>query len=158
LGQYLNNIILVRHGKAKIVNGSLERSLTEEGIEEVRSVASFVAKAGLTIDQIRHSEKKRASETAQIFGNHLTPEKGIIPVADLLPNDDIIPIAKMIDKETFPVMFVGHLPFLGRLVSYLLTGNTEKNIIRFPASGALSLIQEAGIWSIEWMITPAMLK
>lgn len=149
-------LYLVRHGEAKSKLEDPQRSLTERGKRETEHVASFVEQMKPRIYQIQHSGKKRAEETAAIFGAHLSPEAGIVTVSGLLPNDDVLPVAIMLKKETSPLMLVGHLPFLDRLVGYLVAENAEHCVVRFPASGTICLVQENGIWGVEWMVIPTM--
>jgi phosphohistidine phosphatase len=55
-------------------------------------------------------------------------------------------------------MIVGHLPFLGKLVSLLATGNEYTNIVAFEAGGMACLNRsDPGQWQIEWVITPPIL-
>ncbi len=44
--------------------------------------------------------------------------------------DDVEAFASQITQDS-DVMFVGHLPFLDRLVSFLVTGNQEKSVFEF---------------------------
>ncbi|HAS54733.1 MAG TPA: hypothetical protein DCS42_11745 [Nitrospiraceae bacterium] len=64
-----------------------------------------------------------------------------------------------LDEEKQPIMLVGHLPYMGRLASVLLCGNSEKETITFTAGSMLCLHRSTeGAWTVQWMITPAMLR
>jgi len=53
-------------------------------------------------------------------------------------------------------MLVGHLPFMERLASFLITGSADKPVIRFQNSGIVCLEKEtdAGHWTIRWTLFP----
>ena len=55
-------------------------------------------------------------------------------------------------------MVVGHMPFLGRLASQLLSGSESAGAVRFRQGGILCLNYDKDTgWQIEWMIVPDML-
>ena len=66
-------VYLVQHGEAKRAEEDPERPLTDQGKEEVSNVAAFLAQGGVNVNQIRHSGKRRAEETARIMTEHLSP-------------------------------------------------------------------------------------
>ena len=147
-------LYLVQHGEAKREDEDPQRSLTEQGAADVERVAAFAARIGLQIHQIRHSGKRRAEQTAQILERHLSPSEGTVALSGLAPKDDVQPVAKALKKETRPVMLVGHLPFLDRLTSLLVTGKSGRSIVQFRNGGIVCLRCEDGDWAIVWIITP----
>ena len=50
--------------------------MTEHGAEIVRRMADWPAQVSITVDQIRHSGKRRAEHTVSIFAFRLNPPKG----------------------------------------------------------------------------------
>jgi len=55
-------------------------------------------------------------------------------------------------------MIVGHLPFLGKLASLLLTGCESANTVAFKQGGIVCLSRsELKQWQINWMVTPEIL-
>lgn len=151
------NLYLVRHGEAKRKEEDPERPLTDRGKKDVKKVAFFLAQSGLEVNQIRHSGKKRAEETALIIGDHITPSAGVRAVQGLAPNDDVVPLAEVLQFESESVMFVGHLPFVSRLASLLLTGHAERSVVRFQMGACVCLTKENGYWSLRWFVTPDLL-
>lgn len=151
---HLLNLYLVRHGEAKDASEDTQRSLTENGRKAVQQIASFLRKQNLHMDQIQHSGKTRAKETADILAQHLSPSQGTIAVEGLAPNDDVNPIAEIIQHENRAIMLVGHLPFLNRLASLLLFNSPGQNIFHILPSSVLSLNRTGEIWELEWMLTP----
>ena len=147
-------LYLVQHGEAKPKEEDPERPLTDRGTEEVTKVATFLARSGIKVNQIRHSGKRRAEETASILGQNLSPPAGVRAVQGLAPKDGVDPIAEVLQLETNPIMLVGHLPFLNRLASLLLTGDEEKTVVHFRMGGCVCLVKEEEQWSMAWAITP----
>ena len=147
-------LFLVQHGEAKPENEDPERSLTEQGAEIVERMADWAARMGIKVDEIRHSGKRRAEQTATIFAKHLNPPNGVIAVSGLNPNDDVTLVAASLQGEHESIMLVGHLPHLSRLLSFLVTGNPETEIIRFRNAGIVCLTQKEGKWAIDWVMQP----
>ncbi len=134
-------LFLVQHGKARPETDDPERSLTEQGAEIVGRMADWAAQVGLGVDQIRHSGKRRAEQTAMIFAKRLSPPKGVKAVKGLSPKDDVNQVAASLRSDQGSIMLVGHLPHLSRLVSLLLTGNPEIEVVRFRNAGIVCMTQ-----------------
>ena len=150
------DLFLVQHGEAKSEAEDPERSLTDRGAEVVRRMAAWAAQVGVKVDQIRHSGKRRAEQTAALLAEQLSPVNGTIAVAGLAPNDDVRPVAEGLQAERGSVMLVGHLPFLSRLASFLLTGDPEAGVIRFRMAGITCLSNQEGTWAVNWVVPPAL--
>ena len=67
-------------------------------------------------------------------------------------------IASEIEDMHENIMLVGHLPFIEKLASYLLTGSTEKQMIDFEQGGAACLKKFDNSWSITWMMLPEFIR
>ncbi len=147
-------LLLVQHGEAKTEAEDPVRPLAERGADAVRSMAVWAARAGVKVDQIRHSGKRRAEQTAAILADRLTPAQGVIVVSGLGPNDDVGTIAETIQGEQQFPMLVGHLPFLSRLTGLLVTGDASTSVVAFRNAGIVCLTDKEGTWSIKWAMTP----
>ena len=149
-------LYLIQHGEAKSESEDPNRSLTERGRTETLRVANKARKLGVNPYKILHSEKLRARQTAEIMADILGIKK--VEIAQgLNPNDNVHPWAKHISKENQDIMIVGHLPFMGRLVSLLLCGNENTGVIHFRYSAIGCLEQKQGNkWSVHWILTPEM--
>ena len=147
---------MVQHGKAFTEDVDPERRLTPEGVEETRRVAAALAAAGVRVDEIVHSGKARARQTAEIFAEYLKPSRGVKEVDGLAPNDDPAIWASRLAKISHDIMLVGHLPHLARLASLLLVGDPGKPIIRFRYSAAVALIRDEQGWGVAWVLTPEL--
>jgi phosphohistidine phosphatase len=147
-------LYLMQHGKALTKEENPDRPLTAQGKDEVERTAAFLARAGRELPEIWHSGKRRAEETAGIVAKHLQLQEGGVAMKGLNPNDDIHPVAERLQQRTTSVMIVGHLPFLSRLTSYLLSADTEKSLVQFQMGGIICLTQQDNRWIEEWMIVP----
>ena len=78
-------VYLVQHGESKSEMEDPERPLTKKGREAVGSVAGYLARLGTDIDQIIHSGRLRASQTAELFANRLSPSQGVCEKRGLVP-------------------------------------------------------------------------
>lgn len=150
-------LYLVQHGEAKSKSEDPERPLTGPGAAAVKAMAAWAARAGVDVREIRHSGKLRAQETAALFARDLKPANGVFAVDGLDPNDDVGPVVSNLATETAPIMIVGHLPFLSRLVGRLTTGDPEASVIGFRNGGIVCLVQEDEIWRIEWVVPPSLI-
>lgn len=152
-------LYLVQHGEAYPKSEDPNRSLTPQGQEDVARVAGLVQAAGVKVHQIRHSGKRRAQETAAILAEHLAPPGGVVSLPGLAPKDDVRPVAELLSRETRPLMFVGHRPFMDRLAGYLVLGDRDQRVIRFRKGGVVCVKYKAKkrAWSIQWAITPDLI-
>ena len=148
-------LFLVQHGKSLPKEEDPARGLSKYGIEETRAVAEAAAAQNVQVTRIIHSGKKRALQTAEIFTKILGPEAGIAEVPDLAPLDDVSTFSSTVNTEE-NIIVVGHLPFMERLVSYLVTGSTETLVVKFQNSGIVCLDRENDSQSffIRWTLFP----
>ncbi len=150
-------LYLVRHADPKSEAEDPERSLSDLGERQADRVGRFALDAGVKVNQIRHSGKKRAEETAGIVGRHLSPPKGVVATSGIAPMDDVVPVAEMLASEEDDIMLVGHLPFMNRLVSQLVFSIPDCAAVDFPKAGMVCLIRETGGWTIDWFVNPSVL-
>ena len=151
------NLYLVQHGEAKSKTEDPTRPLSDRGADLVRRIAAWSAHAQLPVDQIRHSGKKRAEQTAELLAEQLKPTRGVTAITGINPTDDVLPIANAIDLEEQAIMLVGHLPFLSRLAGQLVIGDPDKHLLRFRNAGIVCLSRDEGKWLINWAVIPQLL-
>ena len=150
-------LFLVQHGKSLPKEEDPDRGLSKLGIEETRVMAEMAAEQNVQVARIIHSGKKRALQTAEIFMKILEPEAGIAKGPALAPLDDVTTFTSRVSSEE-NIMVVGHLPFLERLVSYLVAGSPETLVIKFQNSGVVCLDTESGgePFFIRWTLFPRL--
>jgi len=148
-------IYLVQHAEAKPESEEPQRGLSDKGMNDIRKVASFIGKLNIQVDEILHSGKLRAKQTAEVLASALkvkfSETEGLAP---LDPPEIWANKIKNIDRS---VMLVGHLPHLARLCSLFLCGDKEKNIVSFKMAGVVCLKKENNIWSLNWMVIPEII-
>jgi phosphohistidine phosphatase len=151
-------LYLVRHGEAKSKTEDPDRHLCERGIAVVKKLAKFIKPLDLHVDAIWHSGKPRARETAELLLPAVTSKEGLVERKGLSPNDAVRTIRKELKQGEGDLMIVGHLPFLGCLVSTLIIGKEFPEIVGFETAGAVCLEQELnGEWTIRWVLPPELL-
>ena len=150
-------LFLVQHGKSLPKEKDPDRGLSGQGIEETQIVAEMAAEKNVQVSRIIHSGKKRALQTAEIFMKILEPESGIAKGPGLAPLDDVTTFTSTVSSEE-NIMVVGHLPFMERLVSYLVAGSPETLVIKFQNSGIVCLDTESGgePFFIRWALFPRL--
>ncbi len=152
-------LFIVRHGNALSKEADPQRGLSESGKEDVANVAAFLKRGNFQVERVFHSGKKRAWETAEMFRNCLTGN-GLFDERDWLgPLDPVVPVVKKIQNLSKYTMFVGHLPFVGKLVSHLITGNEDIGVVSFTPGMVVCLERDGNeIWSVAWVVSPELLK
>jgi phosphohistidine phosphatase len=148
-------LFLVQHGTSVPKEVDPECPLTDEGRDTVERIARDAAGHKIEVDLIQHSGKTRARQTADIMACYLKPPGGVHEASGLGPLDDVALAAKGLSGAE-NVMLVGHLPFMERLVSYLITGSTDRIVVKFQNSGIVRLDRapETGAWFIKWALMP----
>ena len=148
-------LFLVQHGKSLSKDIDPDQGLSEEGVADTQRIAEVAKEYNLNVKLIKHSVKTRARRTAEIFAAALNPEDGIQEVTGIKPMDDVAAFAENIHPQD-NVMLVGHLPFMERMTSFLITGSIENPVFKFQNSGIVCLDQdpETKSWFIKWSLMP----
>lgn len=152
------HLYLVRHGRAKSKLEDPAQNLSEEGLNEAAKVAGFVKAGGLHVGAVWHSGKARAAQTAEILVSAVKTDGGLVQHDGLAPNDPVDPVINEIEPYKTDLMIVGHLPFLSKLASKLLSDDETSEVISLCTGGVVCLehFSEAD-WKLAWMITPELL-
>ncbi|MEZ5274784.1 MAG: phosphohistidine phosphatase SixA [Opitutaceae bacterium] len=157
------NLFLMRHAHAVSEYEDVSRPLSPRGQAQVRIVGEHFDNRGL-IDatKIWHSPLQRARETAELFVRYANLAGFCREVEGLEPFDDVRGVARRLSGFNYPLMIVGHEPHLGRLVSLLVSGTVDHEIIHFHKGGICCLKRvetrsQARLWSLHWYLTPGLL-
>ena len=153
------NIYLMQHGKPVPKEKNPDKPLSDCGRDDVRKIAAFLKKAGIQVETVFHSGKTRARQTAEIISFKINPGKESQKKEGLSPLDDVKAIAEEIKHGQKDFMIVGHLPHLGKLVSFLTTGSDSRQVMSFQQGGVVCLRtnDEELNWAIAWMLVPEIL-
>lgn len=149
-------LYLVQHAKAASKELDPQRGLTQQGRAETEKMADFLRSKDLKVTSLWHSGKTRAHQTAEIIAGGLIIAETVTARDGLSPNDDITQLAEELNSADKDIMIVGHLPFLEKLATLLVTGNHEQKVISFINSGVVCLKRAECQWSIEWAVTPEL--
>ena len=150
-------LYLVQHGEAVSKEVDADRPLSAQGVAEVTRLAAFLATTGIQVDQVLHSGKTRAHQTAEILASSIQENLKIEKIAGLNPNDPVDVFADKLGELHLPVMIVGHLPFMPRLVSHLLIHHDNPAIVAYQPGSVVCLEKDMNeAWSINWMLRPAL--
>ena len=146
-------IFLSQHGKSASKEVDAQRGLTPDGVAETTRVASLLARADVDLDVIWHSGKTRASQTAEIFAASLKPTDGVKSRDGMDPLDDVAALAGGLPTDRH-ALYVGHLPFMERMVCYLILGMADGRVVKFQNSGVVRLDwdSEGQRWVIGWTV------
>ena len=148
-------LYLVQHAEAKKEEVDPSRSLSENGMRNIQTTSLFLAKQGLKVNKIFHSNKLRAKQTAEVLAEHLKPEQGLSEIDGLAPLDDPNIWLERLKGVPDDIILVGHLPHLARLASLLVCESEKTDIISFRMAGIVCLKRDDnGAYTFHWMVTP----
>jgi len=158
-------IYILRHGIA-VDRGTPgykkdgDRPLTEDGVQKIRQVAEAMLAMELKFDLILSSPYVRAAETAKIVAGELDEE--VTFTEFLLPDGNPLELIREInDNKPQSVLLVGHEPDLSRLISLLISGDSEA-AIELKKGGLSKLTAEKLMFgpcaTLHWLLTPKQLR
>ena len=151
-------IYLTQHGLAVPKDVDPDRPLSEQGRQDVRRLADFLRHAGIQVEQVLHSGKTRAEQTATMLAGHMLSSGQPQAHAGLGPIDPLEKLSPEIAFWSTDTLIVGHLPFLGRLASLLFASDPDRPMLAFQPGSMACLEKDAeGYWVLVWMIRPELL-
>jgi phosphohistidine phosphatase len=151
-------LLLVQHGDAVSKDVDPERPLSDQGHCDVAALADFLRRAGVRVEHVWHSGKRRAEQTAVTLAKAVMPADDVEAVFGIEPNDDVEAFAATLADQNQHICLVGHLPFLARLTSLLLTGHVDRELVMYRPGSVLCLERTlAGSWHLNWMVRPELL-
>jgi phosphohistidine phosphatase len=103
---------------------------------------------------IFHSGILRAKQTAEILAEHLQFNSGVEQLSGLLPQDDPAVAKGELEAAASPIILVGHLPHLNRLIALLVSGDVESGAMELPPATMVCCSNDGSKWKISWMLTP----
>jgi phosphohistidine phosphatase len=137
---------VLRHAKAEKGGPDTpdeERALTPGARKKMSAAALTIARLEPKFDAILTSPLRRARQTAEPVARALGQWDDLIETDALSPGADPKEILLEIKKRKMKrVLLVGHMPHLGRLLGYLLTGRSNAHMEM--KKGALARIEFEG--------------
>jgi phosphohistidine phosphatase len=148
-------LYLVQHALSLPKTKDPEKGISPQGRADAERIAQVAAGYGVRVSGIRHSGKKRAMQTAEIFDAALSPKNGVEAITGLNPLDDVTALAENVSDHD-DLLLVGHLPFMERLAALLITGQAEKPVFKFQNAGIVCLVNDPkkGGWVVAWALMP----
>jgi phosphohistidine phosphatase len=113
----------------------------------------MAAAKSIQVAVIFHSGILRARQTAEILAEALRCVSDVQPLSGLRPQDDPAIAKAEIEAAERPIMLVGHLPHLHRLVSLLLSGDAESQAMEFPPATIVCCSNDTSKWEMSWKLT-----
>ncbi len=151
-------VYLIQHAEAKREDEDPARPLSDEGWKTVLRTARLVKGLKIDVDQIAHSSKLRAEQTAKAIASHIGPPNGVLKDRNLEPLANPRFWTERLNSAQKNIMLVGHLPHLSKLASSLLVGNQEVELIAFRKGGIVCLERsQEDRWNIQWITPPETL-
>lgn len=151
-------LFLVQHGEALAKEVDPDRPLSDQGRGEVTKIAKLLAGASISLTQILHSGKTRAMQTAEILAEVLGASTHPEKTYGIQPNDPVDGFATRVLELKTDTMIIGHLPFMNKLVSHLLTGDQQRHTVSFETGSVVCLERiEQNNWTLLWMVRPHLL-
>jgi phosphohistidine phosphatase len=163
------NLYIIRHANAveagdpQFERDSL-RPLSRKGREKMKKIAQALWELEIQPELILSSPAVRSMETAKILAKRLDVKKGRVVATEHLEaggSADHL-IAELLEKyhEIETIALVGHEPYLGSLISVLVSGGEEMTI-RLKKGGVCSLSIESLCYGrcaqLDWLLSPAQL-
>ncbi|NGX60437.1 MAG: hypothetical protein KR126chlam3_01611 [Chlamydiae bacterium] len=145
-------IYLVRHGQAVSPEVDPEKPLSPQGRENIEMIAKFLGKKSFPLSLILHSQKLRAKQTAEIMGQYIAPGLALEEHAQMAPNDPIEAGFSRTTAEDGDTMIVGHLPYLQKLLSYMIVDNEDLDLVQFNGGTTICVESFNGSWIIDWIV------
>jgi phosphohistidine phosphatase len=151
-------LYLVQHAKAASKDMDPQRPLSDQGRRDIQKVAAFIKPLSLSVDYLWHSTKERAIQTAEILAEAVKINEAKIVRDGLAPNDDVTQLKDELISSQQDIMIVGHMPFVSKLASLLLTGHEFAGTVAFKQGGIVALSSsEPNHWQIDWMVIPELI-
>jgi len=151
-------LYLVQHGKALAKDVDPDRPLSNAGHTEVQQLAELLS-GHIEVSRVVHSGKTRAKQTAEIFLAGIADGLSLEVISGIGPNDSVKDFAYQVKNRDEDILVVGHLPFMAKLVSLLVTGSADSDIVSY-SPGSIVFLESLndGDFQLQWMIRPELLR
>lgn len=154
------NLYLVQHAHAVSKDTHPLRPLSEQGLKDAAKMAAFLHGAAVRVDQVVHSGKLRAEETANALCKTVWPGQAPGVLDGIAPKDSTDHLLNTALTAGGDLMVVGHMPFLGRMAARCLTGREDGATVAFEPGAVLCLQRQGGDaedgWALDWFVKPSM--
>jgi phosphohistidine phosphatase len=154
-------LALVRHAVAepKSAGGDdtdADRALTRDGRRRFRRVSAGLERLELRFDRLLHSPLRRAIETAELLEHLVDGPIESEPLLATTPSDALLARVKGVRPA-----LVGHQPWLGELLSWLVLGDPSRGSAWEWKKGGVALLEgdpEPGGMQVKAFLSPGVLR
>lgn len=150
-------LYLVQHGDSLSKEVDPKRPLSDLGKADIDQLSGFLIQAGVRAERVIHSGKLRAQQTAAILAAAIAPGVELETSGLMSPNDNPKAFDWQSDSWDRDTLIVGHLPFMAKLVSHLLTEDEERLSVAFKPGSIICLEHDDAHWLINWMVRPELI-
>lgn len=148
-------LYLVQHGDAVSKGEDPKRRLSKRGEDDIKRLAAWLVAYDITLSRIWHSGKVRARQTAELLEPVLESGGQTRATDGLGPNDPPEAFLKRLQNIDEDTLIASHLPFVARLLSQLITGSPDQQLVEFrPGSIAVIERDESGGWHLICFARP----
>ena len=152
-------LYLVQHGEARAKDVDPERPLTDQGEHDIDRLAAFLKQAGVRVERVIHSGKRRAAQTAERLAVAIAPDVELESSGIINPHDNPKAFDWQSDGWDRDTLVVGHLPFLAKLVSHLVIEDENRLITCYEPGSIVCLGRhDDAHWRIDWMLRPDLFR
>lgn len=152
-------LFVVQHGDAVPKDTDPDRPLSDRGRADLQLLLDFLAARNTRIEQIFHSGKARARETAEILRPLLETPGELHEREGLAPNDSPDAFLEQIGRVEKDTLVASHMPFVARVVSQATTGLPGSELTQFLPGSVAGI--ERGVdnsWRLILFVRPDFLR
>lgn len=147
-------LYIARHANANQGYDDNSRVLSPQGIQDAKKIRNFLDERKISFDYCVSSPLIRASQTLDILRGNCQSET----LEALRPGASPTKFMSVIPKDNTNVLLVGHMPDVGRFVSFLISGGTlELQIGMSTCSIACVQVEKLPLTSpgnLLWLVSP----
>jgi phosphohistidine phosphatase len=161
------NLYVVRHAIA-VQRGTAgdeddsQRPLTDTGRKKMKKIVKGLRQFEIELDVILSSPYVRARDTAKILANEFKMDNQLSFSDNLIPPGNFEALIDEIHEkyDVNSIALVGHEPMLSQLISWLMTGDKNANIML--KKGGVCFLSADNLYqdhraTLEWLLTPALM-
>ena len=145
-------IVLVHHGDALGPEVDPMRPLSTPGRAASARLAAAAAARGVSPDEVWHSGKLRARQTAELFWRACNPLAAFSAARGLQPTDPPRWMRDQLAEDSRSILLVGHMPHLARLLRVLCGEPPDGVATDFPLHGCVALERHGDTWKELWRL------
>ncbi len=144
-------LLLVHHAEAVGSEVDPMRPLSGAGRTAATQLAAEASARGVRPEQVWHSGKLRARQTAELFWRACNPLAPFSAARGLQPDDPPSWMRDELAGENRSILIVGHMPHLSRLLQ-LLQSDPMDAAAGFPQHGCVALERDVERWKEIWRL------